>query len=60
MLASEFRYVVVDTAPGLSEHVLAAMDQTNDLVLVTSMDVPGVRGLRKELDALADLNMVRR
>ena len=27
MLASEFAYVVVDTAPGLSEHVLAAMDQ---------------------------------
>ena len=58
MLASEFQYVVVDTAPGLSEHVLAAMDQSNDLVLVTSMDVPGVRDLRKELDALADLNMV--
>ena len=58
MLASEFQYVVVDTAPGLSEHVLAAMDQSNDLVLVTSMDVPGVRDLRKELDTLADLNMV--
>ena len=58
MLASEFQYVVVDTAPGLSEHVLAVMDESDDLVLVTSMDVPGVRGLRKELDALADLKMV--
>ncbi|MEJ7771777.1 MAG: AAA family ATPase [Geodermatophilaceae bacterium] len=57
MLASEFRYVVVDTAPGLSEHTLAAMDQTTDLVLLTSMDVPGVRGLRKELDTLTDLAM---
>ena len=58
MLASEFSYVVVDTAPGLAEHVMAAMDETNDLVLVTSMDVPGVRGLRKELDALNQLNML--
>ena len=58
MLASEFQYVVVDTAPGLSEHVLAAMDQSSDLVLVTSMDVPGVRGLRKELDALTQLGML--
>jgi pilus assembly protein CpaE len=58
MLASEFQYVVVDTAPGLSEHVLAAMDQSSDLVLVTSMDVPGVRGLRKELDALTELGML--
>jgi pilus assembly protein CpaE len=58
VLASEFRYVVVDTAPGLSDHTLAAIDQTTDLVLVTSMDVPGVRGLRKELDALHQLGLV--
>ncbi|MPV37018.1 AAA family ATPase [Georgenia subflava] len=57
MLASEFRHVVVDTAPGLSEHTLAAMDETSDLVLVTSMDVPGVRGMRKELDTLDALGM---
>lgn len=58
MLASEFRYVVVDTAPGLSDHTLAALDQTTDLVLLTSMDVPGVRGLRKELDTLSQLNLI--
>ena len=58
MLVSEFQYVVVDTAPGLSEHVLAAMDHTTELVLVTGMDVPGVRGLRKELDALTQLGML--
>lgn len=58
MLSSEFAYVVVDTAPGLSEFVLAAMDETDELVLVTSMDVPGVRGLRKELDALTQLGML--
>ena len=58
MLASEFRYVVVDTAPGLSDHTLAAMDLTTDLILLTSMDVPGVRGLRKELDALNQLGLV--
>jgi len=58
MLASEFSYVVVDTAPGLSEHVLAAMDESTDLIFVTSLDVPGVRGLRKELDALTELGML--
>jgi pilus assembly protein CpaE len=57
ILASEFRYVVVDTAPGLSDHTLAALDQTTDLVLLTSMDVPGVRGLRKELDTLTRLGL---
>jgi pilus assembly protein CpaE len=58
MLALEFRYVVVDTAPGLSEHTLAALDATTDHVLLTSMDVPGVRGLRKELDTLTELGML--
>jgi pilus assembly protein CpaE len=56
-LAAEFSYIVVDTAPGLSEHTLAAMDESSDLVLLTSMDVPGLRGLRKELDAISELGM---
>lgn len=58
MLASEFRFVVVDTAPGLSEHTLSALDETTDLVLLSSMEVPGVRGLRKELDTLSQLEML--
>lgn len=58
MLSSQFKYVVVDTAPGLSEHTLAALDQATDLVMVTSLDVPSVRGLRKELDTLRQLGML--
>jgi pilus assembly protein CpaE len=57
-LSREFRYVVVDTAPGLSEQTLAALDRATDVVMVTSMDVPGVRGLRKELDVLRELCMI--
>ncbi len=58
VLASEFRYVVVDTAPGLSEHTLSVLDHSTDLVLLTSMEVPGIRGLRKELDTLSDLGLL--
>jgi pilus assembly protein CpaE len=57
-LAREFRYVVVDTAPGLSEQTLAALDRATDVIMLTSMDVPGVRGLRKELDVLRELCMI--
>jgi pilus assembly protein CpaE len=57
-LAREFRYVVVDTAPGLSEQTLAALDRATDVVMLSSMDVPGVRGLRKELDVLRELTMI--
>ncbi len=57
-LAGQFKYVVVDTAPGLGEHTLAVLDHTDILVLVTSLDVPGVRGLRKELDTLRDIGLL--
>jgi pilus assembly protein CpaE len=57
-LSREFRYVVVDTAPGLSDHTLVALERATDMVLVSSMDVPGVRGMRKELDVLTELDLV--
>jgi pilus assembly protein CpaE len=60
MLSQSFRYVVVDTAPGLSDHTLTALERATDLVLVGSLDVPGVRGLRKELDVLTELQLVPR
>ncbi|WP_354257839.1 AAA family ATPase [Arthrobacter sp. OAP107] len=56
-LAGLYRFVVIDTSPGLSEHTLAALDKATDLVMVSSMDVPGVRGMRKELDVLRELDM---
>jgi pilus assembly protein CpaE len=57
VLASEFRYVVVDTAPGLTEHTLAVLDNATDLVMVCGMDVPSVRGTRKELALLQELSL---
>lgn len=57
-LAGQFDYVVVDTAPGLGEHALAALEAATDVVFVTGMDVPGVRGLRKQMDLLGELTLV--
>lgn len=57
-LASEFQYVVIDTAPGLTEIVLTSLEHCTDAVWVTGMDVPGVRGLRSGLDVLRQLNIL--
>lgn len=59
LLASEFRYVVVDTASGIDEHTLAAAESSTDLVLVGNMDVAAVKALRKEVQVLDQLGMVR-
>jgi pilus assembly protein CpaE len=58
LLAAGFAFVVVDTSPGLSEHTLAVLDQSSELIMVTSMDVPGVRGLRKEIETLRELDLL--
>ncbi len=59
ILAAEFSFVVVDTAAGLDEHALAAVERADDLVLVCVTDVPSVRALRKALDALDLLGMTK-
>jgi len=58
MLAEEFAYVVVDTAAGLDERALAAIDHATDCVLMASMDVASIRSLAKEISALDRMGMV--
>jgi len=57
-LAKEFEYVVVDTAPGLGEHVLATLERASDVVWVCGMDIPSVRGLRNGLEILEEVGLV--
>ena len=57
-LASEFKYVVVDTAPGLGEHCLATLELATDGVWVCGMDVPSIRGLRKCFSVLKELQLL--
>ena len=57
-LSAQFTNVIVDTAAGLSEHTLAALEEANDVILVSSMDVSSIRSLRKEIDVLTELNLL--
>jgi len=59
LIASQFGYLVIDTPGGLSEHTLAALDLSTDVILVADMDLPSVRNLRKALDAFDMLGMRR-
>lgn len=57
-LATEFKYVVVDTAPGLGEHCLATLELATDGVWVCGMDVPSIRGLSKSFSVLRELQLL--
>jgi pilus assembly protein CpaE len=56
-LRQEFHYIVVDTAPGLGEHVLATLEQATDAVWICGMDVPSIRGMRTGFQILEELNL---
>ena len=47
-LARLFAWVIIDTGAGLDDLTLAVAEAASDLILVSSTDVPSVRGIRKE------------
>jgi pilus assembly protein CpaE len=57
-LKEEFHYIVVDTSPGLGEHVLATLEQATDAVWICGMDIPSIRGLRTGFQILNELNLM--
>ncbi|MGR0219685.1 AAA family ATPase [Agromyces sp. ZXT2-6] len=57
-LTQIFRYVIVDTTPGLDEHTLAVIESSTDAVFVTNMGVPSLRAMRKELELLQQIALL--
>ncbi|MHA6794912.1 AAA family ATPase [Pseudonocardia bannensis] len=52
LLAERYDVVVVDTPPAFTEHVLAALDATDELILVTTPEVPSIKNLKLTLQTL--------
>lgn len=57
-LSSLFQFIVIDTPAGLDEPTLAALERTDDAILVSTMDVSCVRGVRKEALLLGELGLL--
>ena len=57
LLATEFPLVVVDTAAGLTEHTLAAIDQSTDVVMACDLSRSSLHSTRKVVEALDALHI---
>lgn len=57
MLIESFPYVIIDTSSAVNDHTLSAFELSTDLLLLASTDVPGVRAMRRLLDALDAIGM---
>ena len=56
LLKSHFDNVVVDSAPAFDEYVLQAVDETDEMVLVTTLDVPTLKNVKVAVETLDLLN----
>ncbi|WP_051973607.1 P-loop NTPase [Cryobacterium sp. MLB-32] len=56
-LTDVFRFVIVDTSPGLGEHALAMIEKATDAVAVCQLSVPSIRALGTALGVLESLGI---
>src|SRR6478672_8483140 len=56
-LRTMYDYVVVDTAPAFDEQTLTALDETDECIIVATLDVPTLKNVKVALDTLEMLNI---
>jgi pilus assembly protein CpaE len=59
VLKRMYDYVVIDTPPAFTEHVLASFDVSDVYVLLATLDIPALKNLRLTLDMLDMLGYPR-
>ncbi|MEO7351702.1 MAG: P-loop NTPase [Marmoricola sp.] len=58
VLRRHFDYVVIDTPPGFDDQVLGAFDETDECVIVATLDVPTIKNTKVALETLDLLRLV--
>jgi len=56
LLKQHFDFVVVDTSPSFDEYALQAFDETDEMLLVTTLDVPTLKNVKVAVETLDLLN----
>jgi pilus assembly protein CpaE len=58
-LRESFDYIVVDTAPAFDEQTLTALDETDECVIIATLDVPTLKNVKVALETLEMLDIAR-
>lgn len=56
ILRDTFDFVVIDTPPAFTDHVLAAFDVSDVVALLATLDIPAIKNLKLSLETLELLN----
>jgi len=57
-LRNNFDFVVIDTPPGFDDQVLGAFDETDECIVVATLDVPTIKNTKVALETLDLLRLV--
>jgi pilus assembly protein CpaE len=58
-LREGFDYIVVDTSPSFDDATLTALDETDECVVVATLDVPTLKNVKVALETMEMLNIAR-
>lgn len=58
-LRFHFDHVLIDTPPGFDDQVLGAFDETDECIIVATLDVPTVKNAKVALETLDMLHLVK-
>ncbi|WP_322936580.1 AAA family ATPase [Nocardioides bizhenqiangii] len=59
VLREGFDYIVVDTSPSFDDATLTALDETDECVVVATLDVPTLKNVKVALETMDMLNIAR-
>ena len=57
-LRHNFDYLVIDTPPGFDDQVLGAFDETDECIIVATLDVPTIKNTKVAIETLDLLHLV--
>jgi pilus assembly protein CpaE len=58
-LKDKYDYIIVDSAPAFDEQTLTSLDDTDELVMVATLDVPTLKNVKVALETLDMLDIAR-
>ncbi|MXG90783.1 AAA family ATPase [Nocardioides flavescens] len=58
-LRETFDFIVIDTAPSFDEQVLTALDETDEVVLITTLDVPTLKNVKVAVETFDALHIAK-
>jgi pilus assembly protein CpaE len=56
ILKGRFEYIIIDTAQGFDDTVIAALDESDTILYVSTLDLPSIKNTKNGLEVMRTLN----